>query len=184
MNKERVYSHTRNAGIASTGSNWVLGNDTSLLLLSKTGLWCNGLSGAVDNSAVLDKTLDHPVIIATTGNTIINASLAEIEVAIVTGAAVVVCIGGRNLAVIAVDRVDTDSLWSWGSWNNRVAGSSCMVAGQGGQSGKLSKPLVASGRSTGDWDITARAGIHSWGVLVMEHIWDVSVQLATASRAA
>lgn len=124
------------------------------------------------------------MIITTTGNTIINTSLAEVEVTIITSAAVIVCIGGRNLAVVAVDREDADSLWSWGGGYNRYTGACWAVIGQCRQTSKLSKPLVTGGSSAGDRDITVRAGVHSGGLLVVEHIGDISVQLAAAGRTA
>lgn len=73
------------------------------------------------------------MILALAENSIINARLAEIKVTILTGAAVVVNIGNRSIAVVAVDGEHTDSLsrgWA--------------VATLAGEGRKLREPLVTS----------------------------------------
>jgi len=101
---------TLDAAVASTsGHCLLLWLNKSCLRPRSNWLWCNGLGSAVDNLAALDKSLDHPVIITLAKNSLIDASLAEIEITIVTGAAVVVLIWDRLAAVVAVDREDAHS---------------------------------------------------------------------------
>ena len=95
-----------NARIASAGGNWnlqVFWDGWCGLWLRWSSLWCNCLSSAVDNLPVLNKTLDHPMILTTAKNAITNAGLAEIKVAIIAGTAMIVLIWNRFAAVVAVN---------------------------------------------------------------------------------
>ena len=66
---------------------------------------CKCLSGASDNLAILDETLDHPVTLAATQNAVINAALAQIVVTVITGAAMVVLVRYWPVTIVAVNRV-------------------------------------------------------------------------------
>jgi hypothetical protein len=113
-----AFQLTLNARVASTGSNdlGLLGDKSSLRLRERRNLrlWCNGLSGAVNDLSVLDKTFDHPVSITSAENTVIDTGLAEIKVTIIASAAVIVLIWDGIVAVVAVDREDADT-GSWGA---------------------------------------------------------------------
>jgi len=105
-------SHFLDAGVAGTSNNilllfflWL--NKSSLRLRSRW-LWCNGLRCAVNDLAILHETFNHPVIITTTENSIVNTALTEVEVTIITGAAVIMLIGDGLAAIVAVDREDVD----------------------------------------------------------------------------
>ena len=73
------------------------------LLLLLLGLGGNNLSRALDKLAILGCSLDQPVIAAIAGHSLVDTCLAKIEVAIVTGGAVVVHIRNGLLAVVAAD---------------------------------------------------------------------------------
>ena len=106
---------TRDAVVASTSSssNLRLWSNKGCLGLGEGALWCNGLSGAVNNLSVLDETLDQPVILASTNDATTNTALAEIKISIIADAAMIVNIWNRVIAVIAIDRINADS-WAVG----------------------------------------------------------------------
>ena len=87
---------------------WNLGH--GLLLLSESaghllfglGLGANTLGGAVDDTAVLDEALYHPVGRAGAVDAGVDARLAQVVVAVVTNAAVVVLIFHGHVAVVAI----------------------------------------------------------------------------------
>jgi len=141
------------ARVASTGSNdlGLLGDKSSLGLGERRNLWlrCNGLGGAVDDLSILNKTLDHPVSITFTENTVIDTCLTEIKVAIITNAAVVMLIWDGIAAVVAVDREDAHT----GSRGTRVVADSILAVL--GNTSKLSKPLVTSSSSASDGNLGA-----------------------------
>jgi hypothetical protein len=84
--------------------------DNRLLLLSKGaghllsgfGLGANTLGGAVDDAAVLDEALDHPVARAGAVNAGVDARLAQVVVAVVADAAVVVLVFQGHVAVVSI----------------------------------------------------------------------------------
>lgn len=64
----------------------------------------DGLGGAGDDLATLvGGALDQPVVAAVAGSAVVDAGLAEIEVTVLAGGAVVVDIGDGLLAVVAAD---------------------------------------------------------------------------------
>jgi hypothetical protein len=112
--------------------------------LNKSGLglgsrWlgCNGLCCAIDDLAILYETLDHPVVVTTAENTSTDTGLAEVEVAIIAGAAVIVHIGNGLSAVIAVDREDTSS---WASWDASIVADGILALIR--DSSKFCKPSI------------------------------------------
>jgi hypothetical protein len=100
-----------NARVASTSSNRILNNN--FLDLGNTlslDLWCNSFSGTIDETSILHDTLDKPVTLITANNSIINTSLAEIKVAVLTRAAVIMNIRDRLIAVVAENGEDAEGL--------------------------------------------------------------------------
>ena len=67
--------------------------------------WCEGLSSAGDNFAVLDETFYHPMTFTATQYTAVNANLAQIIISVIAGAAMIVLIGYRAVAIVAVHRI-------------------------------------------------------------------------------
>jgi hypothetical protein len=67
------------------------------------GLGSNTLCGAADKLAILDGALDQPVTFSKAGSTLLDASLAEIIVTTLAGAAVVVSVVHDLVASIAED---------------------------------------------------------------------------------
>lgn len=63
----------------------------------------DGLGSAIDDSTILQRSLDEPVRIAGTEDAGINASGAKVIVALVTDATVEVSIGNGGTAIVAVD---------------------------------------------------------------------------------
>jgi hypothetical protein len=154
-----------NAGVASTSRNDLslhLRDKSSLRLRERSSLRLrsNSLSGAIDNLSILHKTLDHPVPITSTENSVINAGLAEIKVAIITSAAVIVLVWDSIGAVVAVDREDAGR-----SWAASVVADSVLAFL--GHTGKLSKPLVASSSSPSNGDFGAGWRSHLGRLLVL-----------------
>jgi limonene-1,2-epoxide hydrolase len=120
----KVVVFARNAGdklllredldAAVTGAGWLLfvcdgllliGEGTrNLLLLGLLGLdlGCDALGGAVDDAAVLDETLNHPVSASGAVNTVVYAGRAEIVIAAIAYAAVEVLVLHGLVAVVAV----------------------------------------------------------------------------------
>jgi hypothetical protein len=166
-----------NARIASASSNWnfqIFWDDWCGLWLRCSRLWCNGLGRAVDDLSVLNKTLNHPVVLTTAKNPLIDTGLTEVKVAIIAGTAMIVLIWNRFTAVVAVNGEYADS----GS-----SRCSCSCAGLLAfirQSGQLCKPLVSSGSTTGNWNLSARAVVHSRSLLMMEHAGNLSLELTAA----
>jgi hypothetical protein len=84
--------------------------DNGLLLLSKgaghllsgLGLGANTLGGAVDDASVLDEALDHPVARAGAVDAGVDARLAQVVVAVVADAAMVVLVFQGHVAVVAI----------------------------------------------------------------------------------
>jgi hypothetical protein len=100
---EILFGQFLNARVAGAGSNIDLGLFNESSLGSRESLWLNGLSGASDDLAILNITLNHPMPLATTENTVFNAAWAEIEITIITSAAVIVFICDGIGAVVAID---------------------------------------------------------------------------------
>lgn len=67
--------------------------------------WRELLGRAADDLSVLDITLDHPVVVALTGLTAVHTLWAEIVVAIIAGAAVVMLVWNWSAALVAVNGV-------------------------------------------------------------------------------
>lgn len=126
---EVLFGHFLDAGIAGTSCNvktfllslefgyhdWLW--DNGLLL------WWHSLSGAGDDIAVLDETLDHPVIVRLAGNSIVDTSLAKIEVTTSASTTVVVHIRNGLMTVIAEYGENTDGCGDWCSYSRGVAKS-------------------------------------------------------------
>jgi len=107
-----ILSQLRNAGIAGTGrySNLLLfWSNKSSLGLGELWFWCNCLSCAVDNLAILHKTLDKPVVLATAEEPCINTCWAQIEVTTIASAAVIVFIWNSFVAVVAINGENAES---------------------------------------------------------------------------
>jgi len=83
-------------GVESTGNIFLI-LDLGMLLGSY------GLSRAVDNLAIFDESLDQPMILEITQNTLFNTGLAEIKISIITDAAVPVSIRYTRITVVAAD---------------------------------------------------------------------------------
>lgn len=77
--------------------------DTTLLLGLCLRLGSNALRGAVDDHAVLNKSLDQPVISSVAGYALVNTLLAQIKVAVIAGRAVVVRLGDSAVTAVAAD---------------------------------------------------------------------------------
>jgi hypothetical protein len=77
----------------------------NLLLLGLLGLdfGCDTLGSAVNNAAVLDEALDHPVPAAGAVNTVVYAGRAKIIIATITYTAMEVLVLHRLVAVVAVN---------------------------------------------------------------------------------
>jgi hypothetical protein len=116
------------------------------------------------------------VILTTAKNAVIHTGLAEIEVTIIAGAAMIVFIWDSLAAVVAVDGEYADggnrSRWSISAWARLLA----II----GQSSQLCKPLVPSSSTTSDRNLSARAVVHSRSLLVMEHAGNFTLELAAA----
>lgn len=67
-------------------------------------LGAQALSSAADNLTILDKALDQPVVVAWAVDSAVDASLAEVVVALVTHVAMIVRIGHWLIALVAEDR--------------------------------------------------------------------------------
>ena len=161
-----IVGPTLNARVAGTGSslhlnlNLLLGLDQGGLRLERSGIWdngfgCSGLGGGRDDHPTLHETLDQPVIIARADLAGIDAGLAEVIVALVTDAAVVVLIRDDILALVAEDREGLAG--GRGRGIGLVADSALALVGH---AGKLCKPLLACSGTPGDGDrnLIARRG--------------------------
>lgn len=82
----------------------------------------DGLGGALHELAVDSRALDQPVILAVAGDALVDAGLAEVEISVVAGGAVVVNIGDGQLAAVAAD--------GKGSASSRADGGS-LISGEG-----------------------------------------------------
>lgn len=118
------------------------------------------LGDAVDNPAILNKTLNHPVIIAGTRNALIHATLAQIVVAIVTDIAVVVHIRDGDIAAIAVHRVVVHVCLQrcTRAVTVRTKGSTALLS----EIGKLGVPSVTGSSSFGDGNALAIWAGSNW----------------------
>lgn len=113
--------HARVAGASSLLGLWRLnlllfGESTRHRhLLGSFGLRlrANPLGSAGEGHTVLDEALDEPMALARAVNTRSDASLTEVVVAVIADAAVIVCVGRRLVASVAID-----GPWvrHWGSW--------------------------------------------------------------------
>lgn len=74
----------------------------NVLGLCGLDLGWDALRGAVDNVAVLNKTLDHPMAVSRAVNAGVHTSRAEIVVSVVTDAAVEVLVIHWVVAIVAV----------------------------------------------------------------------------------
>jgi hypothetical protein len=95
-----------NARIASASSNWnlqVFRVAWCSLWLGWSRLGCNCLCCAVDDLSILNKTLDHPVILTTAKNAVVHTGLTQIKVTIIAGTAMIMFIWDSLAAVVAVD---------------------------------------------------------------------------------
>jgi len=70
-------------------------------LFLRLGLGSQALRRAVDDDAVLDETLDQPVVGSLACDTLVDTALAEVEVAIVASGAVVVSVRDGHVAAVA-----------------------------------------------------------------------------------
>jgi hypothetical protein len=100
------------------------------------------------------------VFSTSTEDSIINTRLAEIEVAIITSAAMIVLVWDSVGAVVAVDREDAGC-----SWAASVVADSVLAFL--GHTSKLSKPLVASSSSASNGNFSAGWGSHLGRLLVL-----------------
>jgi hypothetical protein len=97
---------------AVASASWFLVASNGLFLISvgsgnflgtlNLGLGWHALGGAVDNGAVLNKALDHPVACAGTVNANVDTSRAKIVVAAIADAAVEVLVFHGVVAVVAI----------------------------------------------------------------------------------
>lgn len=78
--------------------------------------WGDTLSGAVDDLAVLDRTLDEPVTLSRAQLAIVDTLLAQVVVTIIADAAVVVLVLHGFVALIAVDSPGMCVNGSWTGW--------------------------------------------------------------------
>jgi hypothetical protein len=79
--------------------------DLSHDILGDPRLGTDGLGGAVDDDTVLDQTLDEPVVISIACDALVDAVLAEIEITIVAGRAVIVSIRDGLITAVAQDSI-------------------------------------------------------------------------------
>jgi hypothetical protein len=142
-----------NARIASTGCSsniLLLGSNQSSLGFGRRRLWLwrKSLGCAIDNLSVLDETLDHPVVLTLAGNAILDTILAEIEVTIITSAAVIMFVGDSRFAVVAVNGEDTDGR---GRGETGVVANSILTFVV--HTSELSEPSITGSGATGDRDL-------------------------------
>lgn len=64
------------------------------------------LCNAWYNTAIFDHSLDQPMFISMAGSTAVHASLAKIEVTVLTDAAMVMLVGNGVVARVAIDTKD------------------------------------------------------------------------------
>ena len=113
----RITSRTFDAGIADAFGRLVLhggGEQGSHLRgrflrgnLRQGLLRGEGLGGAVDDNAILDRPTDQPMSFIRTGGARLDAGRAKVVVATETDAAVVMLIGDGATAGVAVDEIGT-----------------------------------------------------------------------------
>jgi hypothetical protein len=171
---------TLDARIAGASSNWnlqVFWDDWCGLWLRCGRLWRNCLGRAVDDLSVLNKTLNHPVILAAAKDAPIDTGLAEIIVAIIAGTAMIVLIWDRFTAVVAENGEYAGGQGWWNRWSDCAC--TCLLTFIG-QSGQLCKPLIPSGSATSNRDLSARTVVHSRNFFVMEHAGNLSLELSAA----
>jgi hypothetical protein len=90
------------------------------------------------------------VVVALAGNTILNTVLAEIEVAIITSAAVIMLIWDSGFTVVAVNGEDVDGR---GSREAGVVADSILTLII--DTSKLGEPSISGSGATGDRDLGA-----------------------------
>jgi hypothetical protein len=172
---------TLNTGVAGTGSNLILLLLLLLLFLSRDkrglglgcgGLGCDGLSGAVGDLAVPHETLDQPVVLAIAEHAAVETGLAEVEIAIVAGAAMVVLIRDSVLAVVAVDG---EVAMSWWGWDSRLIADGVLAFV--GDAGELCKPFLSRGGAPSDGDLGARRRLGHASFLRQAHAGHLSGSL-------
>jgi hypothetical protein len=112
--------------------------------LGRHGLGGDGLGCAGDDPPTPHEALDQPVV-APAEQATVDTGWAEVKVAIVAGAAVVVLVGDRTLAAVAVDGEAGGGVW--GRDARPVADGILALVGH---AGKLSKPLLSRGGAPGD----------------------------------
>jgi hypothetical protein len=141
--------------------------------LGSWGLRCNCYSCAVDNLAILNRALDQPVVLSAAGISFVDTALAKVKVAIVADAAVIMLIRHRLVAVVAVDREDTDSVRRR---NASLVANGVLALIRNGC--KFGKPFVTSSAATGDGDLSRG----SFGCLwIMRAAGDFSLIWAASS---
>lgn len=153
------------AAVASASSNLVflLRLDQGSLGLERSGLGRDSLSGSSNDLAIPQEALDQPVAVTVADLAGIDAGRAQVEVPVITGAAVVVLVRDDVLAVVAVDGEGRGGRWGRGS--SLVANGVLALVGHASE---LCKPLVSCRGSPGDsnGNLSARGGDNGRGSLV------------------
>jgi hypothetical protein len=156
---------TLDAAVASASSNliFLLRLDQGSLGLERRGLGRDSLSGSSNDLAIPQEALDQPVAVTVADLASIDAGRAQVEVPVITGAAVVVLVRDDVLAVVAVDGEDRGGRWGRGS--GLVANGVLALVGHASE---LCKPLVSCRGSPGDSNghLSARGGDNGRGSLV------------------
>ncbi len=107
----RVGPLTADARITSAFTIIVLGAGRCDQLFRGTGfilgrlLWCKGACGAWNDDSIADGSLQEPMFVAFAGDSRINTSLAQIEVAILANPTMIVLIRDRHAAIVAINGV-------------------------------------------------------------------------------
>jgi hypothetical protein len=112
--------------------------------------WRKPLCSARNDLAVLHVAFDHPVTIAAAQDTVVNAFLAEVIVPFIAGAAVVMLIRDRAIAIVAVDRVRADGRWHCSQRINASLQAFLKTLLAGSQ---LGEPFVAGSCTSNDGDL-------------------------------
>jgi hypothetical protein len=104
------------AGIAGAGRHGNLllfGGHESGLGLRELWLGCNGLCDAVGHLAILHETFDEPVVIASTEDSCVDTTPAQIEVTVIARAAMIVLVGNGSTAIVAIDSENAHDMQWW-----------------------------------------------------------------------
>jgi hypothetical protein len=95
------------SGLLFVGNRLLLIGESSrnILLLGLLGLdfGCDALGSAVDDTAILDEALDHPVSASGAVNTVVDTSRAKVVIATIAYAAMEVLVLHGLVAVVAID---------------------------------------------------------------------------------